>query len=524
MKKKWIILSLVTVLLGGGGYGTYKYMSSGEEAVDPAMGEAPSFPTAMADVGEVKKTIYATGTVEAKEREEIKAELGGKVEQLLVKEGQKVKAGDVLFTIDTSDAALELRKQDLALARVQKDMDELKKRKPTIHANRAGKVKTVSIKEGDEVTPDTVVAKVINTEYLKISGRFSTYEAEHFRVGMKVKVFLPSSLSYIEGTVSKVDLFGSVQSDGDKKTDSNNSEEKPVGSKSVTFKAPQNVEVMVKKPGALFAGDQGVIQYIDEKGALYSSTAPAPFSLPDEIEIYAGTSGKVKRVAIGEDDIVTDGQLVAEMDTSNNELEHREKELSLLEAQLTMAQKQKEVAKNRVIAPIDGEVTKLEIKAGDTIDTGKVAMVLMDTSAFTFQAAVDELDIPAIKLGQTADVYVTAFGDQPFKGKVISIPTEGTKNEKNVSFTVEVAMENNGKLSHGMTGDCDINISNKANVTRLPAQAVEVLEAGKGNVMVKDPASGEPTPKEVEIGVEGSEFVEIIKGVAPGEEVLLMNG
>jgi hypothetical protein len=61
-------------------------------------------------------------------------------------------------------------------------------------------------------------------------------------------------------------------------------------------------------------------------------------------------------------------------------------------------------------------------------------------------------------------------------------------------------------------------------VTRLPISAVEVMEEGKGTVMVKDPSSGEPTPKEVEIGIEGAEFIEIKNGIAPGEEVLLMYG
>ncbi|HZG14688.1 MAG TPA: HlyD family efflux transporter periplasmic adaptor subunit [Candidatus Bathyarchaeia archaeon] len=522
MKKKWLIISLAIAVLSGGGYGGWKYFGTEETVADEAMNEAPSFPTVAADVGEVKKTIYATGEIEAKDREEIKAELSGKVERLLVEEGQRVSKGDVLFTMDTSDAALELKKLDLSIMRTQKELDELKKRKPTILSDKAGKVKEVMVKEGDQVSEETVVATIVNTEFLKITGRFTTFEAEQFTVGQKVKVFLPSSLSYLEGTVSEVDLIGKVKQDENKGTSESSNEQKPGNSVRIT--APQNVEVLVKKQGALYVGEKGVIQYIDPQGVLYSSATPTAFELPDEIEIRANTTGKVSKVAVDVDDTVKSGQLLVEMDTSNNDLELREKELALQESMLNLEQKRRDIAKKQVTAPISGEVTKLDIKEGETIDPGKVAMILMDTSSFSFVASVDELDIPDIKAGQTADVYVTAFGDQAFTGKVEEIPSEGTKTDKKVSFEVEIAVENNGKLTHGMTGDCDIHIQKIENVTRVPVAAVEIMEAGKGTVMVKDPKNGEPIPKEVEVGVEGAEFVEIRKGLAPGEEVLMMSG
>ncbi|WP_134686009.1 HlyD family efflux transporter periplasmic adaptor subunit [Brevibacillus migulae] len=523
MNKKWLIISLAVALLSGGGYGGWKYFGAEEKAAEETMNEAPSFPTVAADVGEVKKTIYATGEIEAKDREEIKAELSGKVERLLVEDGQRVSKGDVLFTMDTSDAALELQKLDLTIMRTKKELDELKKRKPTILSDKAGKVKEVLVKEGDQVSEETVVATIVNTEFLKITGRFSTFEAEHFTVGQKVKVFLPSSLSYLEGTVSEVDLIGKVKQEDTKGTSETSTEENK-RTTSVRINAPQNVEVLVKKQGALYVGEKGVIQYIDPQGVLYSSATPTPFELPDEIEIRANTTGKVNKVAVDVDDTVKAGQLLMEMDTSMNDLELREKELALQESMLSLEQKRRDIAKKQVTAPISGEVTKLDIKEGETIDPGKVAMILMDTSSFSFVAAVDELDIPDIKPGQTADVYVTAFGDQAFTGKVVEIPNEGTKTDKKVSFEVEIAVENNGKLTHGMTGDCDIHIQKIENVTRLPVSAVEIMEAGKGTVMVKDPKNGEPVPKEVEVGVEGAEFVEIRKGLTPGEEVLMMNG
>lgn len=503
-KKKWIIISAVVVFLGGGGYFGYSYLNATPSNGDEMPMEQPSFPTANVERGEVKKTIFAGGTVAAKAREEVKPEVSGKVERLLVSEGQTVKKGDLLYTVDTTDALLELQRQELVITRAQKDLADLKDKKDRILSSKSGKVKEILVKEGAEVSPDTVVAKLVNTDYLKINGKFTAYEAEQFRVGQKVKVFLTASLTYVDGTISKIDLTGT----------------KGLGLGGGTH----DVEVMVHKPGALYAGDMGEVQYTNEKGLLFASQIATPFELPDDLEVVADTHGKIDSVMFKEDDMIKEGQVLFKMDVSSAELELREKELSVKESLLAMEQKKREIEKKQVEAPISGVITKLNVKEGETPSGGEPVAVIMDTSSVYFMAAVDEIDIPAIKLGQAVEVYVTAFGNRPFIGKVVEVPKEGTKEDKAVRFEVKVELAESSEMKHGMTGDCDIFIEQKENVLRLPVNAVEVMEEGKGTVMVKNPENGEPMPKEVEIGVEGTDYLEIVSGLAEGDEVLLMGG
>ncbi|MFE1628568.1 efflux RND transporter periplasmic adaptor subunit [Brevibacillus reuszeri] len=501
-KKKWIIIAAIAVVLGGGGYYGYTYFTGKDAATEEMPMEKPSFPTAAVEMGEVKKVIFSSGTVEAKAREEVKPEISGKVQRLLVKEGQSIKKGDVLFTVDSADAQLEMQKQELSILRAQKELAELRNKKDTILSDKAGKVKEILVKDGDTVTPDTVVAKLTNTDYLKISGKFTAYEAEQFRVGQKVKVFITASLYYIDGVVTAVDLVG----------------KKEQGSGAV-----HSVDVLVKKPGALYVGDIAEVHYTDPKGLLYTSKR-APFELPDEMEVLAGTHGKISKVNFEKDDEIKAGQLLFKMDMTSADLELQEKELSLKESLLTMEQKKREIAKKQVEAPISGVITKVNIKEGESPSSGEPAVVIMDTTSVYFVAAVDEIDIPAIKLGQSVDVFVTAFGNKPFKGKVTELPKEGTKEDKTVRFAVKIELSDTKDMKHGMTGDCDIYVEQKENVKRLPINAVEFLEEGKGSVMVKDPSTEEPTPKEVKVGVEGTDFVEIIDGLNEGDEVLMMNG
>jgi len=502
-KKKWIITAAIVVLLGGGGYFGYSYLNATPSAGEEPEMEPPSFPTVTVERGEVKKTIFAGGTVAAKDREEVKPEAAGKIEKLLVSEGQTVKKGDTLFTIDSTDDLLSVQKQELAITRAQKELSEIKDKKDRINADKPGKVTQVLVKDGQTVAEDDVVAKVLDTDSLKIVGKFTAYEVEQFHVGQNVKVFMTASLVYLDGTITKIDM---------------------TGSKGKLSDGAHDVEVVVKKQGALYPGDKGVVQYTNEKGVLFASQSASEFTLPEEEEIKAGTNGTVDEVLIEKDDVVKKGQMIVKMDVTAAELDLKDKELSLKESLLALEQKKREIAKKRVEAPISGVITKLNVKEGETISGGEAVAIIMDTSSVYFMAAVDEIDIPAIQVGQAVEVYVTAFGNRPFQGKVVEVPKEGTKEDKAVRFEVKVELSESSEMKHGMTGDCDIFIEQKDNVLRLPLNAVEVMEEGKGNVMVKNPENGEPMPKEVEIGVEGADFIEITGGLQEGDEVLMMGG
>ncbi|MBO8163426.1 MAG: HlyD family efflux transporter periplasmic adaptor subunit [Brevibacillus sp.] len=501
-KKKWLTLSgIAVVLIGGLVY--WQFFMPKEEPVDLAMQGPPDFPTVQVEMGEVKKAIYATGAIEAKAREEIKPELSGKVEQVFVKEGDFVKAGDPLFEIDSTESVLEYQKQEINVVRLRQDIEDLRARKPEIIASDNGVVSEVLIKPGDEVNKETIVAKLSNPDLLKLKGVFGPSQIKHFKEGMEVTVFLSGSLTYLPAKVVKVDRSGRASSGGGVR---------------------HEVEVVLDNPGAVHPSEKGSIQYKTPDGLLVNSWESSNFEVVDDIEIRAGTIGKVNTVLIEKDDTVGKGQVIAKIDLTDTELQIQEKELALKESELILQQKKADAAKARVVSPISGQITDLDIKAGERVDSGKTVMVVIDTSEVYMKASVDEVDIPYIKEGQAVDVYVTAYGTEVFPGEVVKVPQQGTTKDNSVRFEVEILVKDGAKMKHGMTGDCDIIVHHKENVPRLPYNVVEILEEGKGTVMVKNPENGEPMPKEVEIGIEGTEYVEIKSGLSPGDEVLLMGG
>lgn len=101
MKKKWvIILVLSIVVLGGGGYWTYQHFK--------AVPQTASLITTMVKKGDVKQQITATGTVKYPEEVPLAFEQGGTVKEIYVQAGDSVKAGQVLVQMDTETLQQEL--------------------------------------------------------------------------------------------------------------------------------------------------------------------------------------------------------------------------------------------------------------------------------------------------------------------------------------------------------------------------------------------------------------------------------
>lgn len=97
LNKKWIV-AVVAIFLVFAGWLVAKNKSSSEVIYS----EVP------VEVGEISNTILATGTVEPKNRLEIKAPVAGRIEEILVVEGQDLKKGQIIAWMSSSERAAML--------------------------------------------------------------------------------------------------------------------------------------------------------------------------------------------------------------------------------------------------------------------------------------------------------------------------------------------------------------------------------------------------------------------------------
>jgi len=96
---KWIFLAAVLAAGVGG------WMAWGPRSGGPRNGKSPEYQQVPVQRGDLKVTVQATGVVQPQNRLEIKPPIAGRVEEVLVKEGEPVKKGKVLAWMSSTERA-----------------------------------------------------------------------------------------------------------------------------------------------------------------------------------------------------------------------------------------------------------------------------------------------------------------------------------------------------------------------------------------------------------------------------------
>ena len=180
-----------------------------------------------------------------------------------------------------------------------------------------------------------------------------------------------------------------------------------------------------------------------------------------------------------------------------------EKTISQLEKSLSASESSVEQAKEAVrrttiMSPIDGLVTFLAAEVGELVVVGTMnnagtrIMTVADLGAMHLNAKVAETDIARVATGQGAKIYVNAYKDDPFDGKVSEIALQRTLEKDGTgSFKVLVNLDLKGRqIFSGLTGNVDIDIARQEGLL-VPSQAVverpvnDLPQAIKDNPLVQ---------------------------------------
>ena len=198
-------------------------------------------------------------------------------------------------------------------------------------------------------------------------------------------------------------------------------------------------------------------------------------------------------------------------------------DLVLAQAQLKNAQNALEKAKanqqNREIkAPFSGVVIEVKIQAGQTIQAGAPAITLTDPKGQEVEATVVEEDLPLVSVGQPVGLFFDALPDQTVKGKISRIVPRRISGDRAL-YTIGITLDQvPDHLVEGMTVDGSVVISEKKGVLRLPRSVIHAHADGTAGVEVW---TGEQIEKRtIKVGQRGDSFVEVLSGLAEGELVV----
>ncbi|MEO3715879.1 efflux RND transporter periplasmic adaptor subunit [Roseateles flavus] len=225
-------------------------------------------------------------------------------------------------------------------------------------------------------------------------------------------------------------------------------------------------------------------------------------------------------------------EMQAQVDLAAVELRTGRETVKQAQAQLRQAQDR--LAKTEIHAPIDGKVTLVSIKPGETAVpaavsiAGSTLMTIADTRSTFAEINVDETDVARLSKGQGVRIVPAAFPDRAFRGRVEQVAMAPKQNPgQSRSYPVRVKLENEGLPFHpGMSCRAEIAVSQSGEAKNpgVPVQAVH-YESSEGRddktrafVFVMDNRRAVRRP--VEIGLADDTFIEVTRGLKTGETVI----
>lgn len=236
----------------------------------------------------------------------------------------------------------------------------------------------------------------------------------------------------------------------------------------------------------------------------------------NRVEIKPPIAGRVDEVLVREGDRVRAGQIVAWMSSTDR--------AALLDAARARGEAElrhwKEIYRaTPLVAPLDGSIILRNVEPGQTVGTADPLLAMSDV--LIVEAQVDETDLALITTGQLTEVVLDAYPEETFTGVVSHVAYEAQTIENVTVYNVEVLPSGwPGYVRSGMTANLTFPGRSACRVLLVPAEAVHE-EDGLATVKAPGRDGGPPRPREVQTGLSDGKDIEIVGGLAEGDQVMV---
>lgn len=415
--------------------------------------------------GSITLKVTASGTVRPGSTYQVVPKVSGTVTEVLVKQGDVVKKGQVLVLLDDTDARERLQEARDNLAVAEAKLAEAQTQAKLAPAQNKLQVEQARVNLLNAEAKLAQLKKGATPQDIE-QARSQVTQAQ-LAVDTAKKEYERNKTLFEQGAVTRQQLESAE-------------------SKYLT--AVESLKSAQQKLDSLLAGPDP-----DELAAAEAAVSQAKINLS-----LAQANAEATSV---QQQLLTAQAQVAQ---ARNAVSAAERNLSL----------------TRVVSPIDGTVTDVVAQVGQLAGQSSVLAVVADLTHLEVVANVDETDVHSVRVGQQADVKVESLPGRVFNGVVESVASQGKVISSVVYFEVTVKVTDDTRtLKPGMTADVDIVLDRRANVLTIPNAA---LEERRGRLMARTlDENGEPFFKRVELGITDGTTTEVVSGLEPGEMVAI---
>lgn len=493
-KKNWKWLVPVVVAAAAGA--VFLISGGGNKAASRDVTYAETTPIRQ----DVSNSLSGTGTLNPANTYTVKSLVDGKILTGGFEEGDKVEEGDVLYTIDSSDASTNLEKASIALQQAQRSYDKTVDLQ-YVRAEVDGTVSSLKVAKGDQVTSGQEVAVIRDSSKMLLNLLFPAADAANFSVGQSADVMLDGTFETLKGTITAI----------------TGTDELSTGNLLV-----RTVTIRVNNAGGLTTAQAATASV---NGV--SSIASATFAYQAERTLTAQAGGTVSAINVQEGDAVSKGDILIELTGDDLTESIQSASESLRSAEISMQNQQDNMSNYTITSPISGTIIEKDAKQGDALTSGSTLCVIYDLSYLEMVINVDELQIGALSVGQKVQITADAVGDKTYVGTVTRVSMKGSSSGGTTTYPITIRIDDTDGLRPGMNANAEIVVAEANNALVVPnaavirggyvlvskkspsaANAVEDMDAPEGYVYVK-----------VETGVSDDSYTEIKSGLQEDDTV-----
>lgn len=490
---KWLIPVLLAVCIG---VGFLFRLPVGQQAAASA-----TYQTAATETRDITKSLTGSGTLEPADSYTVNTLVSGEVLSDTFEEGDQVEEGQLLYTLDSSNASSSQTQAQNSYSQAQSNYQQAVNAKyPS--ADMGGTVSEVYVKNGESVSAGTELVRIVGDNNIYMTFLFPYASPSDFYVGQTATIYIGNFDGTTSGTVTAV------------------------SSSSITTNTGlQAVSVQVKAPNpGLVTEDYTAVASIGS----YTSYGQTAINLSSSSVITAEVSGKISGLNWLPGDSISSGEQICTItgSTADNQIESAR--ISLSNASTSLENAQDSLDDYTITAPISGTVVTKNAKAGDNIEGGSdsTLCVIYDMSYLEMTLNIDELDISEVAVGQEVQITADAAEGQVYTGVVTNVSIAGTTSGGITTYPVTIRIDETDGLRPGMNVDAEILLDSAQGVLAVPSAAVN---RGDTVLITADsPSAANALDQEapegyvyvsVEPGISDESYTEIISGLQEGDTV-----
>lgn len=470
--------------------------------------------------GDLIQEVSVTGKVNPTESVDLAFEKSGKVNQVLVKVGQKVETGQILIVLESAELLAQLREAEANVKIQLAKLDELKQGTQPEEI-QVQKVKVAGVKVALEDAKKNFVDK-LQDAYTKADDAIRNKADQFFTnplatspqlaiiiMDYQLKTDIEWRRSVLESVLKtwQVSLANlTVNSDFIPYLEVANKNLEQV--KSFFDK----VALAINNPNNLVSGSGESIPM-----SWKSNVSTARSNINTATSNLTAAEEKLKKtesdLALAEQELTLKkaGTIKEQIVAQEAQLEKSKANLQYYQAQL---------AKTILHTPFNGIITTQDAKVGEIVLANSNIVSIISEADFEIEANIPEADIAKIKVGNSARLTLDAYGqDIIFQARIIKIDPAETIIEGVTTYRITLQFDaEDERIRSSMTANIDIRTSMLEGVIAIPQRAIISKNGEKIVRVVQDDYIEEI---KVTIGLIGKDgMVEVIQGLSEGDQII----